>query len=121
MGEKLVLVVEDEETLSGLFLNMLEAFNLTGYSASSGEVALELLKERQYEFLIVDLTLPKISGLDLYKEIVAAKPEYRGKVVFTSGYNVNDELETLMASDNIAFLHKPFSLKDFQSVLSAWL
>ncbi len=66
---KKILVVDDEEAVLRLFKM---AFAKAGYepvTASSGEEALEILKEEKILVIFSDLNLPGIDGLELCKEI----------------------------------------------------
>ena len=66
---KKILVVDDEEAVLRLFKM---AFTKAGYepvTASSGEEALEILKEEKILVIFSDLNLPGIDGLELCKEI----------------------------------------------------
>ncbi len=120
MSQKRVLIVEDEAALSGIFQNMLEAFGLTGKVVDSAAAAKSEVKKADYDYLILDLTLPDQPGTELYREIVEMKPGFRGKAVFTSGFSKDEELMELIEAENLQFLPKPFSLDQFQEVIGNW-
>ena len=79
MKEK-ILVVDDEKDI----LELID-YNLTknGYrvkTASSGEEALELVKENDYDLIILDLMLPGVDGFDITKIIKADKQKLNWKI-----------------------------------------
>jgi DNA-binding NtrC family response regulator len=117
MVAKRVLVVEDEPDLSAVFVNLLDVFGVKCRVADSASTAKSSLNSDQFDFLIIDLTLPDESGVDLYKEIVVSRPEYRGRAIFTSGMNVTEDLRKIMSEDGISFLAKPFSIEKLKQVL----
>ncbi len=117
MPSKRVLLVEDEQSLSEIILKMIEAFGLDGTGAESAKMARSKLDEERFDLLIIDLTLPDMPGIELYKAIVEEKPEYRGKVVFTSGFTPDEELEELLEKENITFLPKPFPINKFKEII----
>ena len=117
MFEKRVLVVEDEPDLSAVFENLLNVFGVQSSVADSAAMAIKCLEEAKYDFLIIDLTLPDQAGTDLYKEIILSHPEYRGRVIFTSGMSVTEDLNKIMSEDGISFLAKPFSIEKLKQVL----
>jgi DNA-binding NtrC family response regulator len=119
--KKQVLIIEDEPDLSAVFVNLLEVFGFTGLVANSAQQALNVLTHRQFDLFIIDLTLPDRPGVDLYKEIIIIHPEYRGRVIFTSGFNVSDELNQIMKRDGASFLAKPFSMDKLKKVLDRWM
>lgn len=66
---KKILLVEDDQILANIYRNK---FAVEGYgveTAASAEAALELLSQFAPDLAIVDLVLPKMSGLDLMRQI----------------------------------------------------
>ncbi len=120
METKRILIVEDEAPLAGIMVNMLEYFNFQGEVAVNGEEALDKIKSGEFAYLIIDLSLPDLNGMELYRQIIKRHPDYRGKVAFTSGFNVTDELKKLLEKDELAFLPKPFSIDKFKEVMENW-
>jgi DNA-binding NtrC family response regulator len=118
---KKVLIVEDEPDLAAVFVNLLDIFGLDCRTAESAQSAQAIVRKEKFDFLIIDLTLPDLSGIDLYRDIVLKSPEYKGQVIFTSGMNISDELNQIMAKDNTSFLAKPFSLDKLKQVLQKWI
>jgi len=119
--KKQVLIIEDEPDLSAVFVNLLEVFGFAGSVADTAQLALATLTHRQFDLFIIDLTLPDRPGIDLYKEIITIYPEYKGKVIFTSGFNVSDDLNQIMKRDGASFLAKPFSMEKLKKVLDRWM
>lgn len=117
MENKHILVVEDEQALSNIVINMLEVFGYSGKVCENAGDALETLKDENFGCLILDLTLPDMSGQDLYKMIREKYPQYRGHVIFTSGFNISEELEELIKEDHLDFLAKPFSVDKFKTLI----
>ncbi len=120
LEKRRVLVVEDEPALSGIITTMLEVFGFEGMIAENAEIAKKILQEEQFNFLILDLTLPDLPGLELYKEIIGIYSQYKGQVIFTSGFNASEELETIIENDGADFLPKPFTIEKFQKIVSKW-
>lgn len=116
-----VLVVEDENDLSVVFVSILETLGFRGTVAENAEKAKLLLQKNQYDVLIIDLTLPDINGIELYKQIISTKPNYKGSVIFTSGAVAHDELNQIIQKDGNTFLSKPFSINQFKKILNHWI
>jgi DNA-binding NtrC family response regulator len=120
MAAKRALIVEDESDLSAVFLSLIETLGFKGTVADTGEKAQNYLEKNKYEFVIIDLTLPDIGGIDLYKEMISHNPAYRGNVIFTSGFSTSDELKEIMKRDGLAFLSKPFTIDEFKELIIKW-
>jgi len=67
-----ILVVEDSNTLRYVMTKMLKEFGYKDFHAvESAEEALSLFKENQYDLMLLDWNLPKMSGFDLLKQLRA--------------------------------------------------
>jgi DNA-binding NtrC family response regulator len=121
MGSKKVLIVEDEPDLSAVFANLLKVFGVESEIADTAENAKEKINKNKYDFYIIDITLPDISGIELYKDMIELNPECRGNVIFTSGLNESEELLSIIKSDGTSFLPKPFSMEKLREALNRWL
>jgi len=69
-----VLVVDDEDDFRETIVNRLKRrdFNVTG--AESGEKALELLDEKLFDVVILDIKMPGMDGIETLREMKRKKP-----------------------------------------------
>jgi DNA-binding response OmpR family regulator len=66
---KSVLVVEDDPNIRTLYAHALTAAGLTVLLAEDGEAGFALAVERQPDFLLLDVLMPKLNGIDMLKKI----------------------------------------------------
>jgi signal transduction histidine kinase/CheY-like chemotaxis protein/HPt (histidine-containing phosphotransfer) domain-containing protein len=106
-----VLVVDDEEYNRLLFRKIFEKWNMNFNEAASGMDALELLKEKSYDLLFMDMLMPGLDGLKTTKFIrqEMSIDESRMPVIFISAAQVNSELEKYRSAGINSFLRKPFT------------
>mgnify|MGYP001220153412 CR=1 FL=1 len=64
-----ILCVEDEEDLRADICEELIAAGYQVDEAGNGQEALELLREKRYDLVLCDITMPKMSGLDLLRQV----------------------------------------------------
>ena len=106
-----LLVVDDEEALLALMERFLlrSGFAVTGVSC--GEEAWEALRDAPTEFalLILDLTLPGLSGVDLLRKVRELAPAL--PVLLLSGYPFDTGSLPVLLRDRVWFVQKPFSPK----------
>jgi len=67
-GEK-ILIVDDEKPINDLIRSYLMKEGFIPFSAYSGSEALELIKAEKPDFIILDIMLPDVEGVDLCLEI----------------------------------------------------
>jgi len=111
-GNERVLVVEDERQLALVFRKILERFGYHVTVASDGVEALATFRATPDEFdlVITDLTMPRMSGLELAREILHAQPNL--PMILTTGVRdglKGQELKDLGFAD---ILLKPFNIID---------
>ena len=111
MAEKSrVLVVDDEEALRYLLSTELAAEGYEVDTAGDGDEAIEIIKKKDYDVVLLDIKMPRVDGFEVLKFIKQNKPEI--KVIMLTAYaDVKNAIEALKlgASD---FVSKPYDLED---------
>jgi DNA-binding response OmpR family regulator len=113
-----ILIVDDEPNLRNLVHVTIDSPIYQVIEASDGEEAWTLIKERQPALVLLDLNMPKRSGLDVLKAI-RADPELRGTqvMVLTSSDQQSDIDAGILAGADY-YLTKPFSPADLVARVS---
>jgi FixJ family two-component response regulator len=106
MGEVLVTIVDDDESIRRALRRLLQSAGLEADTFGSAE---EYLRQgdRKTGCLILDVRLPGMSGLDLQRELAALNP--RIPIIFMSAYDTDEMRERALEKGAIAFLRKPIS------------
>ncbi len=116
MDEKLVLIVEDEETISSILSRMVKkSFKYNVLVANSYTQAIKMLAGLNPDLTFIDVNLGDGNGYDLLRKLRADK-NYRSKIIMMSAYA--NEAETFDDGTPGAdwFISKPF---DKNHVLAA--
>jgi two-component system phosphate regulon response regulator PhoB len=116
-----ILVVDDEKDI----LELIE-YNLSknGYrvkTASSGEEALELVKENDFDLIILDLMLPGVDGFDICKIIKSDRQRANIPIVMVTAKS--DEADKVAGLEIGAdhYVTKPFSPRELMAIVKATL
>lgn len=103
-----LLLAEDEEKIRQLLEQVLVHENYDVVTAKDGEQALELFYQENFDLVILDWMMPKISGLEVAKEI---KKELPTKIIMlTAKHMPEDEVQALLSGVD-DYLTKPFHAK----------
>lgn len=103
-----VLIVDDEKELIELLIMQLGGGDFITSFANDGHEALQLIKNKDFDLIISDINMPKMDGIDLFKNVRNLKPKQ--KFIFMTGFGRIDKEEALnMGAD--AFFSKPFTTK----------
>ena len=73
-------------------------------SVTSGEKALELIKERAFDVFIFDLKMPEMNGHELAEKVIEINPH--AKILIYTGYEIAPYFNELFASGVLGFLSK---------------
>jgi len=105
-----ILVVEDEAGIRAFLARAFEAEGFQGEVVADGETGLAQALAGDYEFVILDLLLPGLDGLDVLREIQAGRPELPGLIL-----SARSDLPTKLRGFELGavdYLAKPFSLDE---------
>jgi two-component system NtrC family sensor kinase len=110
---KKILVVDDEDSVRAVCMEMLEQEGFSTDGAASGSDALERLDAGSYDAVVLDVNMPDMDGIDLYKKSVARRPELKGRFIFITGdiYGEIDAIEVFLESAP-RVMKKPFGKED---------
>jgi len=103
-----VLVVDDDPDIRELVSVMLEAVDLVVSSASSAEDALARISTEPFELLVLDWNLPRMSGLDLCRQIRRDPALSELPVLFLTANAGSQDMVEAFASGADDYLVKPF-------------
>lgn len=108
-----ILVVDDEKTVREALAALLRQEGYRVVVAESGHVAVEAIEAFTFNFIVVDIFMPGMSGLETIKVFRKNAPQV--PIVAMSGYAAgsglvdNDVFHTAMAFGATCCLRKPFS------------
>lgn len=71
---KKILLVEDEDFIRELYVRQLTKEGFEVKSAADGQTGLEMLKQENFDLLLLDIMLPGINGLQLLREFKSQNP-----------------------------------------------
>jgi two-component system alkaline phosphatase synthesis response regulator PhoP len=118
MAERLLIIEDDPSILHGLQMNL----RLEGYvplTAMDGAEGLRLWRQHHPELVILDLMLPKKSGLEVLREIRAEDPDTRVLVLSAKGHEADKVLGLSLGADD--YITKPFGLPELLARIRASL
>jgi len=102
-----ILVMEDDLSVAKGLEMVLSEEGFDVNLAGTGKLALEAFKQKRFDLLVADLRLPDINGMEVIKQIKAAKPET--EVIVITGYGTAATAVEAMKLGVHDFLPKPFT------------
>lgn len=112
-----ILIVEDEQSIATLIEYNLQEANYETTIASDGEKALQLIKKESFDFVVLDIMLPKVNGIE-----VCTRLRRQGNnipiLMLTAKSEEENKVTGLQAGAD-DYLTKPFSPKELIARIEA--
>lgn len=106
-----ILIVDDVSGQRKIASTMLTRLGYTVSTVSSGEEALEYLKEYSADLIVLDMIMgPGMDGLDTYKKIIKLHPEQ--KAIIASGFSETERVKEAQKLGAGQYVKKPYTLQN---------
>ncbi len=106
-GEK-ILIVDDEPQLRSLAKSFLEKLGYKSTSVSSGEGAVEFIKQNNVDLILLDMQMgPGMNGHQTYKSILNHNPDQRA--IIASGFSESEDVQKALQLGAADFILKPYT------------
>ncbi len=105
-----LLIVEDEAGIVQFLQQGLEEEGYTVISAADGSIAFDKIQKQNFDLILLDWMLPKMTGLELCKAI-RLKNNFTPIIFLTARDTVQETIEGLKAGAN-DYIKKPFSFDE---------
>lgn len=103
-----VLVVDDDPNFRNTLSKILEKKGYPTSTAESGMQVIELVKERPFDVILMDVKMPVMNGLEAYKRIKQIRPST--VVIFMTAFSVEDLVKDAIKDGAYAVIEKPFDI-----------
>ncbi len=110
-----ILLADDDRGLCTSLRDVLEALGHSVEAVFNGRAALDACSEREFDVLLLDITLPDLSGIELLSRVEKIRPEL-DVLVITGNASLDNAVQSVSRS-TIGFLVKPIDLDRLRRIL----
>jgi signal transduction histidine kinase/ActR/RegA family two-component response regulator len=107
-GTENILLIEDNKNILKFAKGGMENFGYVVTTANDGLEALKKYKKSEWDIIITDIIMPHLSGIEFFESINSTFPLKR--IIFTSGYTDNKDIEKYKKDKDFNFVQKPYTL-----------
>jgi two-component system, cell cycle response regulator DivK len=104
---KTALIIEDDENNMELISFILESNGYECIKADTGQKGFELAVEKLPDFIILDIQLSDINGLEVLKMIRASKADGTIPIIAMTSFAMSGDREKLLAAGCNGYIEKP--------------
>ena len=112
-----ILVVEDEPGIARVCVRTLSSEGFEVQVAPDGRAGLDILNRREFAFILIDIRTPEMNGIELYRHLEHSHPEMTGRVVFTTGDVLSDDVKAFLDEAENPYLAKPFTPDELKAAV----
>jgi two-component system cell cycle response regulator len=112
-AKELILVVDDDQRVCEVLKELLGALQFPTASAPSGAEALKMLKDRPYTFLLADMKMPEMNGMELIRRSRENLPTVG--VIAMTGYAEEFKYVDIINAGANDFVKKPIDIAELEA------
>jgi len=116
---KRILIAEDSPDQRQFLAESLIDEGYLVDTAVNGEVASKKLENNYYDLAVMDVRMPRKSGLAVLEELRKRKPAM--PVILVSAFASNDDIERFKASGASAAMSKPFGFTELLKLIASFI
>ena len=113
MKKSKVLIVDDDKITGGLTSELLEDAGFETELMVDGAGIMEMLKEKSFSIVILDILMPGVDGLTICRRIKTDPDLNSIKVVIVSGKSFELDIRHARQYGGNLFIEKPYKIETF--------
>jgi DNA-binding NtrC family response regulator len=111
-----VLVIDDDPDILEYLQDFLGAEGFEVTTLADPSLAVERIRDEVFHLVVLDLMMPKVSGLDLLAQIRAVDDDIA--VIILTGYPSLESASASIQHEVSAYVHKPFTAQEFREIIA---
>jgi two-component system, cell cycle response regulator DivK len=121
MSQRTVLYVEDNEFNRKIVRQLLRRTTYRLVEAEDGEAALTSVRQERPDLILMDVQLPKMSGLDVTRALRADPVLADVPIIVVTSFALSGDDQRAMAAGASAYLAKPYSPRELLDLIRRFL
>jgi PAS domain S-box-containing protein len=122
-GFKRGLLIDDEKPILSYLSRLLGSWGYESDKVANAREALAVIKKEDFDFILLDVKMPDMNGLEFYRQLKKVKPEMAKRVLFVTGDVLEKATSTFLKENNVPSITKPIDIdklkENIDSILSA--
>jgi two-component system cell cycle response regulator DivK len=121
MSQRTVLYVEDNEYNRKIVRQLLSRTTYRLVEAPDGEAAMALVRQDRPDLVLMDVQLPRMSGLDVTRALRAEPMTADIPIIVVTSFALSGDDHRAMAAGASGYLAKPYSPRDLLALIRKFL
>lgn len=117
MSGKTILYVEDNEMNRQIVRDLLKRTTYRLIEAHDGEAGIAAALQQRPDLILMDVQLPKMSGLDATRRLRAEAPTAQTPIIAITSFALSGDDKKALEAGASAYLAKPYSPRDLLGLI----
>jgi CheY-like chemotaxis protein len=111
-----ILVVDDEPLIGRVVTRCLGRGHHVEFVSSGKEALARLESDRYYDVVFLDVMMPEMTGIDVYRALETSAPQRLSRIAFLTGGAFTAESREFLETSNVRWLSKPFEARTIRGL-----
>jgi signal transduction histidine kinase/CheY-like chemotaxis protein len=111
VSSRRILIVDDEVSILDSLSRLLVKHGYGVDTVDNCLSALDMILSQRYDCILLDIKLPGMSGIELYKEVKKTDASLVRKIAFITGNIMERETRQFLQENSVSYFAKPFEMK----------
>ena len=116
-----ILLVDDEFELAQTLADLMAEDGHSFDFAVNGQIALEKLRNKEFDLILSDIRMPVMDGPTMYHTICEQLPHYKQRVIFLTGDTLTTFVHDFLEQNPVRFIEKPYTMTDVHRAMTEQL
>lgn len=112
-----ILVVDDEPVIRGLAARVLTSEGYEVDVVDNATEALSTIRNHRYSLILLDIKMPGMDGIEMYKRIRNIAGSLTRRIVFITGDIMGVDTEKFLKQAEVTYISKPFTGKQLNEIV----
>src|SRR5919107_77768 len=114
-----ILLIDDNKEITDMISFFLDTQDIFCEVENDGKKALEKIKEKRYDVILLDLTMPVFSGYDLFDQLKKDNSIRKiNLVIFTASHMDQQKIDKMIDDGVKAIIRKPISIDSIVEIIN---
>jgi PAS domain S-box-containing protein len=116
-----MLVVDDEPSTLEFLSRLLTNEGHEVDTVSNAAEAFEMVKNKRYSLILLDIKMPGASGIELYGRMQKIAQSFAERVIFITGDIMGTDTESFLSKTKAPYITKPFEVNELKKTIEHFL
>lgn len=117
---KSVLMIEDEEIVVDVIKEVVGGLVSVFEAARDGVDGLIKIMSKDYDYILLDVRMPRMNGIELYRHVSIHKPHLLRRIIFVTGDTESESTRMFIIRSGCRSLNKPFMIRELLETMAGF-